>query len=289
MNTKNEKITATIKNLETYDLNLDLRKKPEMVGEMSGIKIYHRPIPGSFIACITISPETNQPIIFVDDIFFSLTPKCMKFVLLHEIGHYVLGHFIPTTGKEAKYQAKKELIDKLRKEYPRKEQDADYYAMYKMDSVEDAKNALIEIENRIETVVSSSLRSLVPLDKMKKLHNRRLDALVRNSVQGAYYINEGPNPNNDIKLELSNNNDDEENNIIGDIKDIKIKEIETFENLEMLFDEDIPEEILKEMFDSEEELSTITMEKEEELVKNFDMTDFDFVPLHLREGIEFDN
>ena len=207
-------LKSTINNLkEATNLDVKLCRTPSLVGEIAGgIKIYHRPVPGSVIACITISPESNQPIIFVDDLFFTLTPKCMKFVLLHEVGHYVLNHFIPMTGKEAKLEARRKLIANLKREYPRKEQDADYYAMYKMDSVQDAKDALIEINEAVEKIyerVSDRKLKTKGLKHVKRLHKRRLIALENYAIAGPYYINEGHNPANDIS-DIQINNSSEE-------------------------------------------------------------------------------
>ena len=193
-------LQAIIENLESVDLNIKLNKKMEAVGEINGIKIYNRPVRGSIIACITISQETNRPIILVDDLFFLLTPTCMKFVLLHEIGHYNLGHFIPKLGKEAKVEFKNKIITSIKREYPRQEQDADYYAMYKMDSVEDAVNALTEIQKIIEKFYINQKFGPEVIAKLRKRHEKRLYALKRNAVQGAYYIKQESNENNKIEI-----------------------------------------------------------------------------------------
>ena len=81
------------------------------------------------------------PEIMVDDYFFELSDECKKFVLLHEIGHYVLGHL------EDKPRTLKEYIscflDKiLPNRFPIEEQEADYYAYNKLD---EENKALVDI------------------------------------------------------------------------------------------------------------------------------------------------
>lgn len=128
--------------MEKLDLKLNFNKEdliveaefeePIMViaDKINVFKAIDNNLYDSMIAMIMSVPQSVFPIILVDDIFMTLSDECKKFVLYHELGHYINGDlgevYIPL-----KYKLKN-IFNLCFVGMPIEEQFADLYAFLKM-------------------------------------------------------------------------------------------------------------------------------------------------------------
>lgn len=170
-------------------------------------------------AYISINPVSMTPFIMVDDLFESCTLKTQTFILYHEIGHYSNGDF----NKKGKMRLRDILFRDARDRrsikkgvYPRREVLADYYAMDKMNSLEDAKFAINELydiliareesklaqiklngvmvggdEKKSAKMTNKLIKALEEaIETYSKSRETRLQALEEEFILGPYFIDE---------------------------------------------------------------------------------------------------
>lgn len=213
-----EKNTTTLKRMiPTYRKE----RNPEFVIN-NVLPVYKNPpaisCTGAVIACISISNETLTPFIAIDNLFDKLSDMTKLFVIYHEIGHFANGDFSIDRGNY-KYKLKTYFYEKIKQvECPRENQ-ADYYAASKLDSMPDSLAALDEIKNTILDLynenVTDEKKKTKAIKRLEKSMSYRKERLKELMLTGPYYISEESKEynfsetikNTDIQEEFENNLD----------------------------------------------------------------------------------
>lgn len=160
------------------------------------------------IAYISLKTESMRPFIMVDSLFESLSLNAQVFTIYHELGHYQNGDFL---DKKISLSDKAKIIFNtfILKKYPEKEVLADYYAIDKMDSIENGLSALQEIHGKINEIIKDKKK----LKKMNKRFNSRMIAINKMIENGPYFINEESIPYTSIFSEEEYDKEKEDSEI----------------------------------------------------------------------------
>lgn len=134
---------------------------------------------GFSLAMISEVINGNYPEIIVDEYFLLLSDESKKFVLYHEIGHYVKGHL-------SKYYTFKDSIinffnDKFKDKLNIDEQEADYYAYTKVGDLDKCMEYFDEIYLACKVqLLDSGDTCQYQLNKLKRDFENRKRLLARN-------------------------------------------------------------------------------------------------------------
>lgn len=165
------KVNNNVELLFTIADTISVFKDNQMMTRTSGI-----------IAYISLKSENLKPFIMVDSVFETLSLKAQTFVIYHELGHYQNGDFLLKSKFKVNISTK--IKSKFKKEYPMNETLADYYAIDKMGSIEDGIDSLLEIHEKILSLIKDPKQ----IKKINNAFDLRMKAIYKMINNGPYFI-----------------------------------------------------------------------------------------------------